>query len=142
MTEKYTRFNTTINDIEFIMIRKDDNCWIKAVPLNRLSTPSSLHIILNGEDHHWDVYDENGNEAHKIYFEGYKSTPSFYLKSRQNRFRIDCNVDDIKVIPITEIHTLDTYLKDNCYCTSSQASCYAKAVYYTSRPDKPPFNEM
>lgn len=142
MTEKYTRFNTTINDIEFIMIRKDDNCWIKAVPLNRLSTPSSLHIILNGEDHHWDVYDENGHEAHRIYFEGYKSTPSFYLKSGQNRFRIDCNVDDIKVIQITEIHTLDTYLKDNCYCISSKASCYAKAVYYTSRPDKPPFNEM
>ena len=142
MTEKYTRFNTTINDIEFIMIRKDDNCWIKAVPLNHLSTPSSLHIILNGEDHHWDVYDENGQEAHKIYFEGYKSIPSFYLKSGQNRFRIDCNVDDIKVIPITETHTLDTYLKDNCYCISSQASCYAKTIYYTSRPDKPPFNEM
>ena len=142
MTEKYTRFDTTINDIEFIMIRKDDNCWIKAVPLNHLSTPSSLHIILNGEDHHWDVYDENGQEAHKIYFEGYKSTPSFYLKSGQNRFRIDCNVDDIKVIPITETHTLDTYLKDNCYCISSQASCYAKTIYYTSRPDKPPFNEM
>ena len=142
MSEKYTRFSTTINDIEFIMIRKDGNCWIKAVPLKRLSTPSSLHIILNGEDHHWDVYDENGQEAHKIYFVGYKSTPSFYLKSRQNRFRIDCNVNDIKVIPITEIHTLDTYLKDNCYCISSQASCYAKAVYYTSRPDKPPFNEM
>ena len=142
MTEKYTRFDTTINDIEFIMIRKDDNCWIKAVPLNHLSTPSSLHIILNGEDHHWDVYDENGQEAHKIYFEGYKSTPSFYLKSGQNRFRIDCNVDDIKVIPITETHTLDTYLKDSCYCISSQASCYAKTIYYTSRPDKPPFNEM
>ncbi len=124
------------------MIRKDDNCWIKAEPINRISTPSSLHIILNGEDHHWDVYDDAGQESHKIYFEGYKSTPSFYLKSGENRFRIDCNVDDIKVLPITETHMLGTYLKDNCYCVSSQASCWAIAVYYTTKPDKPPFDEM
>jgi len=142
MAEKYMRFNTTINDIEFKMIRKDDNCWIKAGPITRESTPSSLHIILNGEEHHWDVYDENGCEAHKVYFEGYKSTPSFYLKSGENRFRVDCDVDDIKVLPITETHKLDTYLKNNCYCISSQASCWAKAIYYTSRLDKPPFDNM
>ena len=57
MAEKYTMFNTTINDIEFKMIRKKDNCWIKAEPINRVATPSSLYIILNGESHHWDVYD-------------------------------------------------------------------------------------
>ena len=142
MIAKYKRFNTTINDIEFKMIRKDDNCWIKAEPIHRESTPSSLHIILNGEDHHWDVYDENGRESQKVYFKGYKSTPSFYLKSGENRFRVDCDADDIKVLPITETHKMDTYLEDNCYCVSSQASCWAVALYYTSRPEKPPFDEM
>jgi len=124
------------------MLRKDDNCWIKAFPITQESTPSSLHIILNDEEHHWDVYDKSGRDTHKIYFKGYKSTPSFYLKSGQNSFRIDCDVDDIKVLPITETHKLDTYLKDKCSCISSQASCWAKAIYYTSRPDKPPFDEM
>jgi len=142
ITEKYKRFNTIINDIEFKMLRKGDNCWIKAVPITQVSTPSSLHIILNGEDHHWDVYDESGQDVHKIYFEGCKSTPSFYLKSGEHAYRIDCDVDDIKVLPITETHKMDMYIKDNCYCISSQASCWAKAIYYTSRPDKPPFDDM
>ena len=124
------------------MIRKGDNCWIKAVPLTQQSTPSSLHIILNGEDHHWDMYDESGRDIHKVYFEGYKSTPSFYLKSGENAFRVDCDVDDIKVLPITETHRMDTYLKDNCNCNSTQTSCWAVAIYYTKRPDNPPFDEM
>ncbi len=124
------------------MIRKEDNCWIKAVPLIQSSAPSSLHIILNGEEHHWDVYDESEQDAHKVYFEGYKSTPSFYLKSGQNCFEIKCNYDDIKVLPITETHKMDTYIKDNCYCISSQASCWAIAIYSTRGPDKPPFDMM
>ena len=78
----------------------------------------------------------------KVYFEAYQSTPSFYLKSGENSFRIDCDVDDIKVLPITETHKMDTYLKDKCCCISSKASCWAKAIYYTSRSDKPPFDEM
>ena len=142
IVEKYKRFNTKVDDIEFEMIRKDDNCWIKAVPITQISTPSSLHIILNGEDHHWDIYDRSGRDMHKIYFEGCKSTASFYLKSGDNSFRIDCDVDDIKVIPINETHKMDTYMKDNCNCISSQAFCWAKAIYYTSRPDKPPFDVM
>lgn len=142
MTTEYKRFNTKINDIEFKMLRKNDDCWIKAEPINRLSTPSSLHIILNGEDHHWDIYDENGRETHKIYFEGYKSTPSFYLKSGQDCFSVNCDYDDIKVLPITETHSMDTYIKDNCSCISPQASCWATAIYYTKRPDKPPFDLM
>lgn len=142
MAEKYAKFSTIINDIEFKMIRKDDNCWIKVEPINRVATPSSLHIILNGEDHHWDIYDESGREAHKVYFEGYKSAPSFYLKSGENCFRVDCDYDKIHVLPIIETHTLDTYVKDNCHCTSSQTSCWATAIYYTKTPDKPPFDDM
>ena len=142
MTEKYTKFNTTINDIEFKMIRKDDNCWIKAVPLIQKSAPSSLHIILNGEEHHWDIYNKSERDTHKVYFKGYKSTPSFYLNSGENCFRIDCNYDDIKVLPISKTHTMNTYLKEYCYCISSQASCWAVAIYSTSMGEKPPFSEM
>jgi hypothetical protein len=124
------------------MMRKDNNCWIKAVPITQMSTPSSLHIILNGEEHHWDVYDVSGHEVHKVYFEGYKSTPRFYLKRGENCCRVDCDYDDIKVVPITETHRMDTYMKTHCSCISSQASCWAVALYYTNELEKPPFNEM
>ena len=142
MTEKYTRFNTIINDIEFKMIRKNKHCWIKAVPNIQVSTPSSLHIILKGDDHHWDVYDESGEESHKVYFKGYETAPSFYLKSGENCYRVDCNYDDIKVLPINKTHKMNTYLKNYCNCTASQASCWAVALGYTNRPEKHPFNEM
>ena len=142
MNENLIRVNTIINNIEFKMIRKDANCWIKVVPLIRESVPSSLHIILNNEYHHWDIYDKNGIEAHEIYFEGFKSNPNFYLKSGENRYRIEFNNNEIKIIPISEDYIQDSYIKENCFCNSSQASCWAKAVYYTSRPDKPPFDEM
>lgn len=124
------------------MLRKGAKCWIKVIPLIRESIPSSLHLILNNEHHHWDIYDENHKEAHEIYFEGINSIPSFYLKSGKNCYRIDCKNDTIKVIPINEAHSQDSYIKEYCCCNSSSASCWAKAVYYTSRPDKPPFNEM
>ena len=124
------------------MLRKGDNCWIKAVPITQESTPSSLHIILNGEKHYWNIYDESGRDVHKVYFKGYNITPSFYLKSGQNYYRIDCDYDDIKVLPITETHKLDTYLKDYCNCNSSQASCWAIAIYHTRESDKPPFDLM
>ena len=142
MTEKFIRINTTINDIDLRMIRRDDNCWIKAVPITQLSTPSSLHIILNGREHHWDIFDESGRDKHIVYFKGYKSLPSFYLKSGQNCYRINCNYDSIKILPITETHNMNIYIKDKCSCISSQASCWAVAIYTTSRGEKPPFNEM
>lgn len=142
MNAEYRRFNAAINDIEFKMLRKGGNCWLKAVPVTQSSSPSSIHIVLNGEEHHWDIYDKSGRDVHKVYFKGYKSTPSFYLKSGQNCFRVDCNYDDIKVLPIAETHKMDVYLKDNCNCNSSQASCWAIAIYSTREPDKPPFDMM
>lgn len=142
MSKNLTRFHTVINNIDIKMIRENDKCWIKVVPLIQVSIPSRLHLILNDEYYNWDIYDESGREAYKIYFKGFKSTPSFYLKSDKNCYRIDCKNDRIKVIPITEVHKQDSYIKENCHCISSLASCWAKAVYYTSRPDKPPFDEM
>jgi hypothetical protein len=142
MIEKYTKFNKIINDIEFKMIRNDDNCWIKVEPLIQHSAPASLHIILNDEDHHWDIYDNTERDTNKIYFKGYKCTPSFYLKSGDSCFRIDCNYDGFEFLPIEESHSMDGYLKDFCHCKSLKASCWAIAIYYTSRREKPPFCEM
>jgi len=142
LAEKYTRFDIVINDIELKMMRKGNHCWIKAIPISRISMPSSLHFILNGEEHHFDIYDSSGREAHEVYFEADKCTPSFYLKSVENSFRIDFKDREIKKIPIKKTHKFDTYIRDNCSCKSSDASCWAAAVYYTKRHDKSPFDEM
>jgi len=124
------------------MMRKGNHCWIKVVPITRASVPSSLHFILNGEEHCFELYDKSGREAHEVYFEGHSCMPSFYLKTGENSFRVDCIKNGIKSIQITETHDLETYVKDNCSWKSSDASCWAVAVYYTKRRDKSPFNEM
>jgi len=142
MIENITRYHTKINDIEFRMIRKDEKCWIKIVPLIQESNPSSIHLILNNEFYNWDIYDKNGREAHEIFFEGSNSTPCFYLKSGKKCYRIDCKYDCISIFPITKIHKHEIYIRKYCNCTSPQASCWAKAIYFTSRPDKSPFDEM
>jgi hypothetical protein len=142
MIENKTRYHNKLNDIEFRMIRKDEKCWIKIVPLIRESIPSSLHLILNNEFYSWDIYDKNGRESHEIFFEGVNTIPSFYLKSDENCYRIDCKYDSIKVIKIRNNHKQDIYIKENCNCLSPQASCWAKDIYFTSRPDKSPFDEM
>ena len=142
MNENLSKFHTIINKIDLKMMRKNEKCWIKIVPLIRISIPSSLHFILNNEYYNWDIFDKNGREAHKVYFEGFKSAPSFYLKSGEKSYRITFNYDGISVIPITKAHKQDNFVKENCHCISSQTNCWAKAVYYTSRPDKPPFDEM
>ena len=142
MTKKQKRFSKITKDIEFRMISENDSCWIKVVPLKRISLPSRLHLIINDENYDFDIYDKDRKEDHEIYFEGLRCTPCFYLKSGEDRYKINCDNNGIKIIPITESHTLKGYLKKNCNCKSSQATCWAKAVSYTSRPDKPPFNEM
>ena len=142
MTKEQYWFNTIIKDIEFRMIREHDKCWIKVVPLKRKSIPSSLHIILNNEYHHWDIYDKDGKENHIIYFKGERICPSFYLKCGNNSYIFNFENQGIKSIPITEEHNIDKFLKQNCYFNSPQATCWGKSVYFTSRPDKPPFDEM
>ena len=142
MNGNQTRFHKTINNIEFKMIRSNEKCWIKVVPLARKSKPSSICFILNNEDFHWDIYDENGSEAHEIYFEGIDIDPCFYLKSGDKCYRIDFEKDGIKIITIPKSYKQDIYIKENCNLKSLKSSCWAKAVYYTSRPDKPPFDEM
>jgi len=111
-------------------------------PLKRKSKPSSLHIILNNEQYSFNVYDKDGLESDKIYFKGYEITPSFYLKSQEQCFRVDFKSNKINILPINESHVMEIYIKNYCSFISPQSSCWAVAKYYTSRPEKPPFNEM
>lgn len=131
-----------VNNIEFKMIRKNDKCWIKATPLVRVSNPSSIYLILNNEQLKYDIYDENGIESYEFYFEGFNCNPSLYLKSKEKNYRIDFKKDVITATQIKDAHNQDDYIKKYCNFKSTQSSCWAKAVYYTSRPDKSPFNEM
>jgi len=142
MTVEYKKFYSTIDDIDLKILRKDNWCWIKVEPIKQMSSPSSLHIILNDEEHHWDIYDESKKVAHIVYFKGINCIPCFYLKSGDKCFRVDFGLKGIKVVSIDVSHRIDAYLKKNCFCKSSEASCWAKSVYYTSRPDKTPFDLM
>jgi hypothetical protein len=142
ITEKFKLFKITIDDIEFKMMRKGNMCWIKTTPITQQSKPSSLHIFLNGVKHNWNIYDESGRDFHNIYFKGCNINPSFYLKSGKECFRIKFDKSDIKVYNITENHKLNLYLENNCKCNSSQASCWAIAIYNTSSPEESPFDLM
>ena len=123
------------------MIRKDDNCWIKVVPTVQQSIPTTIYINLNDREHQWEIYDKSGREKHNIYFKGFKITPSFYLKSGDNCYRIDCEYDIINILPIKKKHK-KVFLKKKCYNSSSQGSCWAIAIYSTRIPEKYPFDIM
>ena len=142
MIEKQTRFQKNINNIDFKMIRTDKKFWIKIAPAVRISKPSNLHISLNNEIYNWDIFNKDGIESHEIFFEGYDCNPSFYLNSRNDKYRIDFKNIGIKIILIKNTHKQENYIKKYCSCFSTTSSCWAKAIYYTSRPDKTPFNEM
>ena len=110
--------------------------------MKRRSKPSSLHINLNNEQYNFNVYDKDGVESDKIYFKGSKITPSFYLKINFQSFRVDFKPDKINIIKINENQMMEVYIKNYCSFISPQSSCWAVSKYYTSRPEKPPFNEM
>ncbi len=138
----YNNFIAKLDYIEFKMIRKEDKVWIKVEPIKRKSISSSLHIVLNGKEYNFDIYDINGIEAHRVYFKGYKITPSFYLIYGKKSFKVVFKLNEIKILPITKAHEMKNYIENNCSISSLNASCWAVAVYYTSRPEKVPFDEM
>jgi len=124
------------------MIRKDKTCWIKVVPITQKSNPSSIHICIDGNEHHWNIYDRSGRDNHKIYFKGCGIIPSFYLKLEDKNYRIDFNNKEIKVIQIEGGSDIDSYIKKNCNIPSSQARCWAIDIYHTCNPDDFPFDIM
>ena len=132
--------NKKINDIEVKMLRENEKCFIKIVPIIQKSTPKKLFIIINGDEHQWDIYDQNGRGSHKIYLKGHEIKPCFYLLDGDEHFRILCNIDKINVYKNSEKHNINLFLKDNCI--SSKVSCWAVAIYTTSRKEKLPFCDM
>jgi hypothetical protein len=112
------------------------------MPLKRKSTPTSLHIILNNEQFNFKIYDEDGLDSDKVYFKGAKIIPSFFLKTSKQNFRIDFKSNKIEIIEIKENFEQEPYLKNFCSFISPKSECWAVSKYYTSRPEKPPFNEM
>jgi hypothetical protein len=124
------------------MLRNEEYCWIKVEPFRRTSYPSRIHILLNGEDHKWDIYDKNGKEANKVYFKGFVCKPCFYLESGNSSYQIECNFDNIQVITIMKSYKISDYIKINCNCISPETSCWAINTLYTRRVDKHPFNLM
>ena len=131
-----------IHDIEIKMLRENENCFIKIVPIIQKSTQKKLFIMINCNDHQWDIYDQNGRDSHKIYLKGHKIKPCFYLLDGDESFRILCNIDKINIYKNSGEHNIQFFLKDNCNCISSKVSCWAVAIYMTSRKEKSPFCYM
>jgi len=142
MIETENRFLKAIGNIEIKMIIINEKNWIKISPMVKKYIQTNLRLILNDESYNFEIYDKNGIESHEIYFEGVKCNPSFCLISEEKIYRIDLNHNGIKIISLSGINNIEDYLKEKCNIKSINSSCWAKAIYYTSRPDKPPFDEM
>jgi hypothetical protein len=142
MSGARNNFQKTIGNIEIKMIKSNEKFWIKISPIFRNYIQSNLSFILNDESYNFEIYDKNGIESHEIYFEGVKCNPSFCLILEEKKYRIDFNKEGIKIDLLTGINKLEDYLKEKCNIKSIKSSCWAKAVYYTSRPDRSPFDEM
>ncbi len=97
--------------------------------MKRKSKPSSLHIILNNEQYNFNVYDKDGMESDKIYFKGSEITPSFYLKTPEQGFRVDFKTDKINILPINKNHEMETYIKNYCSFSSPKSLCCNKILY-------------
>jgi hypothetical protein len=142
MSETNIFINKKINDIEIKMLRENEKCFIKIEPIKKKSNPKKIIIIINGEEHQWDVYDKNGRESHKIYLKGKQITPFFYLKDHNERYLIICNIDDINLLKISEEHNIRNFLRNKYNNISHNASCWAISIYKTSRKEKYPFYYM
>lgn len=140
--QKQNRLKIIKKDVEIKMLRINNHCFIKILPLYPISVPTNLQFYLNGEHYSLDIYNKEGRETHIIYFEGLNCIPCFYLRVGKEEFKIKFYVKNIIASKIKKIENLELYLKKECNFNSTKASCWAKDVFFTSRPDKFPFNEM
>jgi hypothetical protein len=134
--------NKKINDIEIKMLRENEKCFIKIEPIKHKSTHKKIFIIINGEEHQWDLYDEDGKESQKIYLKGEQIKPCFYIKNCDEKYLIICKINDIDILKISEKNNIKEFLKNKYNCISQKVSCWAISIYITSRKEKYPFNNM
>ena len=118
------------------MLRKNEDCYIKIVPTTQKSNPKKIFIMINGEEHQFDIYDQNGRESHKIFLKGNQIKPCFYLIDDKNYFKILCNFNEIIVTKKSKGYN------KNCNCISKKISCWGVDIYTTSRKEKSPFCDM
>lgn len=142
MDKNRLKVSTISSNIEFKMIRENEKCFIKIEPIVRVSKPSTLYISLKNDIHSWEIYDKNGTESNIIYFKGSNCKPSFFLKTEENLFEILFDRKKINVESMLKKQNTENYIKKNGNCNSEDASCWATAIFYSKRPDKPPFDEM
>jgi len=142
MSETHIFLNKKINDTEIKMLRKNEDCYIKIVPTTQKSNPKKLFIMINGEEHQFDIYDQNGRESHKIYLKGNQIEPCFYLIDDKNNFKILCKINEIIVIKKLKESNRKFKFNKNCNCISTKISCWGVDIYMTSRKEKSPFCDM
>ena len=63
MSEKQIFFKKNIQDIEIKMLRIKNDCYIKIIPISHKSNTKKLFIMINGEAHQFDIYDNNGRAS-------------------------------------------------------------------------------
>lgn len=142
MINKQNIVNKKFKDIEFKMKREKDKCFIKIEPTARFSEPSTIYISLNNELHKWEVYDKDGAESCFVYFKSSSGKPIFYLKTGNVSYEITFNYEKITVKKIIKNHNIRKYTSEKLNFKSIDASCWGEAIFYSKRPDKPPFDEM
>ena len=101
MKKKKIVFNSTIDGKEYTIIYYTSKRWVKQSPVDPITTPSGLHVHIDGIYHHFDIYNENRDTIDSFNFEGYDSTPSFYISSATTRLKVDAdNPEELKFFPI------------------------------------------
>ncbi len=129
-----------INDIEIKILRENEECYIKIVPVNHKSTPKKIFICINNENYNWDIYDQNGRDMHKIYLKGKEIEPCFYLIDQKETYEIICKLNKIIVNKISNNNGFHVEYKNNCI--SSKVTFWGVNTYRTSRKEKSPFIYM
>lgn len=131
-----------IKDIEIKMLREKEKCYIKIIPIVQKSSPKRVYITINDEEHQWDIYDQKGRDAHKIYLKGQQIEPCFYLIDGNNCYKIHCKINEINIKKLSEENKIKFSNKDVFNCISSDINCWGVNIYMTSRVEKPPFSFM
>jgi len=134
MFERYKEKN--IGDVNIKMLRRGKECFIKISPQKQKGGFSKIFVNLNGEIHEWEIYDKNSNQSHNIYFKGNNVKPIFYLKIEDKGKILELGFENEKIIQREIIKTNFEKI------VSSDSTCWATAIFYSKRPDKPPFDQM